>query len=377
MPVTIVTGFLGAGKTTLLNRVLKERHGLRVCVIENEFADDVGVESLIMKDGLGRDEGGGLFSLPNGCMCCSMRDGLVLTLERVLAERDAFDYILVEPSGLASPGPIAATFYEATEEGGALRLDGIIAVVDAARILSQLDEPRAAGVLNEPLQQVACADVILLNKVDTVESEAALGAIEERLRSINGLARITRSVRCETDLRSLLDIRAFDNAAFVGPVARASDAAGGGDGHAHEHTSECGCGAGPAIVTDAHHTHDARIRTIVLRCERPLSRRAFAEWMGHLLWDNLGAAEEEGLPPPTCILRGKGVLCIYAESEEVHPARHIFQSVCETMDVHEATGEAAPWEAGTPRHSVVVLIGRALDEAALQAGLLACSGARP
>ncbi len=357
MPVTIVTGFLGAGKTTLLNRVLKERHGLRVCVIENEFADDIGVESLIMKDGLGRDEGGGLFSLPNGCMCCSMRDGLVLTLERVLAERDAFDYILVEPSGLASPGPIAATFYEATEEGGALRLDGIIAVVDAARILAQLDEPRAPGVMNEPLQQVACADVILLNKADTVESEAALAAIEKRLRSINGLARITRSVRCETDLRSLLDIRAFDNAAFVGPAARLSDEEGV-DGHAH--TSECG--AGPCIVTDAHHTHDVRIETIVLRCERPLSRRAFEEWIGHLLWDE-GAV----------ILRGKGVLCVYGEGGQVHPARHIFQSVCETMDVHEATGGAAAWEAGLPLPSVVVLIGRALNGAALQAGLLACS----
>lgn len=356
-PVTIVTGFLGAGKSTLLNYILTERHGLRIAVIENEFGESVGVESLVVKAGLGGDAVDGFYELANGCLCCTSRDELVTTLERLAARPGAaYDHVLVELSGLASPGPVARAFW--ADEGNtdaAFTLDSIVCVADAARLPRQLAERAAAAADSaspgEAAQQVAFADVVLLNKADTVDA-AALAAAREAVRRINGVARVVTCVRAHTDLAALLRVRAFEG----GGEGRATDEIEGSDalcaGEAPCTADACCARAGgddSSTHALAHsHAHSSTVRTITLRADRPLLRDAFMHWAGALLWAEPRAGEPR-------VLRGKGVLT-FAGSPHVH----IFQSVEDTFDVTPVTeGDAQAWAAGGggSGKSALVLIG--------------------
>jgi G3E family GTPase len=193
-PVTILSGFLGSGKTTLIQYILKSPdHGKRIAVIENEFGDGLSVESLIARDGINdytedNQEGGGtsstttttttttrtrksalqdLIELPNGCICCTVKDSLVATLERLITKRKDLDYILIEASGMANPGPIASVFWLDDELQSRIRLDGIVTLVDACHIHQQLEETYEAS------QQVAYADRILINKIDLLASSTS------------------------------------------------------------------------------------------------------------------------------------------------------------------------------------------------------------
>jgi len=161
VPVTIITGFLGAGKTTLLRHVLASPHGLRIAVIQNELSAAQGLEtsSVVGPNGETFDE---WLELSNGCVCCAVRDDLVNGIEQLMAVRGRFDYILVETTGMADPGPVAESFWLDAELESPLRLDGIVTVVDAINL------PRQLGEL-EACRQIGCADAILLNKVDAVE----------------------------------------------------------------------------------------------------------------------------------------------------------------------------------------------------------------
>ena len=197
IPVTILTGFLGSGKTTLLNRILSEEHGKRIAVIENEFGE-VGIDQALV---INADEE--IFEMSNGCICCTVRGDLIRVLGNLMKRRDKFDYVLVETTGLADPGPVAQTFFMDDEIREEYALDGIVTLVDAAHIEQQI------GRSDESTEQIAFADVLVLNKTDLVDGEA-LDTLETRLRDMNRMARVVRSEMAEVPVDTVLNLGAFD-----------------------------------------------------------------------------------------------------------------------------------------------------------------------
>lgn len=181
IPVTILTGFLGSGKTTLLNRILHENHGKRIAVIENEFGE-VGVDNDLV---IGAEEE--IFEMNNGCICCRVRGDLIRILHSLMDRRAGFDYIMIETTGLADPGPVVQTFFLEETLREALIVDAVVTVVDAKFIEAHIDGNDKAK------EQIAFADVILLNKADLVDAQT-LDSLEVRLRRVNAAAKIHRTV---------------------------------------------------------------------------------------------------------------------------------------------------------------------------------------
>jgi G3E family GTPase len=197
IPVTVLTGFLGSGKTTLLNHILTAQHGRRIAVIENEFGE-IGIDNELV---INAEEE--VFEMNNGCICCTVRGDLIRILGQLLKRRDRFDYILVETTGLADPGPVAQTFIVDDEMKEAFRLDGIVTIVDAKHVSIHLDDS------DECQAQIAFADTVLLNKVDLV-SEVELAALESRIRRLNSAATLYRTRNAELPVERVVNLHAFD-----------------------------------------------------------------------------------------------------------------------------------------------------------------------
>lgn len=197
VPVTVLTGFLGSGKTTLLNYLLTAEHGKRIAVIENEFGE-VGVDQDLV---IGAEEE--IFEMNNGCICCTVRGDLIRILGNLMKRKEKFDYILVETTGMADPGPVAQTFFVDDEMQTKMKLDGIVTLIDAKHVWEHIDDS------SEVKEQIAFADVILLNKIDLVAPED-VERLEARIKSMNAAAKIYRTQNAVTDVEHILNVGGFN-----------------------------------------------------------------------------------------------------------------------------------------------------------------------
>ncbi len=313
IPVTILTGFLGAGKTTLLNRILTEQHGLKIAVIENEFGE-VGIDHELV---INADEE--LFEMNNGCICCTVRGDLIRILGNLMKRKDKFDHILIETTGLADPGPVVQTFFVDDQIKEKLFVNGVVTLVDAKHILQHIDEN------DEAAEQIAFADVILLNKCDLVD-EPDLVSLENRIRDVNALAVIHRTTRADIDIAKVMDVGGFnlDRAMEVNP-----------------HFLEPG----------HHHHHHSHISSVGIEAAGDCDGKKLNDWLSKLV-------QEQGAD----IFRMKGVFAVKNQADRV-----IFQGVHMLIDA----ANGGPW-GDRPRKNSLVFIGRHLDREALNAGFRAC-----
>lgn len=174
-------------KTTFLNYILTQNHGRKIAVIQNEFGEELGLERAFL---MGKDEGKvqEWMELPNGCICCTVRDELVLTLEKLIEKRDRFDYIIIETTGMADPGPLATSLWLDEDLGSSIELDAIITIVDSKNLLYHLNDKKCdSETSNEAQKQIAFADLIIVNKTDLV-TEHEVSSLIESIESINPFA---------------------------------------------------------------------------------------------------------------------------------------------------------------------------------------------
>jgi G3E family GTPase len=344
-PVTVLTGYLGAGKTTLLNRILSEPHGKKYAVIVNEFGE-IGIDNDLI---VNADEE--VFEMNNGCICCTVRGDLIRIIEGLMRRKGKFDAIIVETTGLADPAPVAQTFFVDEDVQKNARLDAVVTVADAKWLSDRLkDAPEAKN-------QIAFADVIVLNKTDLV-SKPELAEVEARIRGINPYAKLHRTERCKVALSDVLERGAFDLDRILEIEPEFLDA---GDGHDHHHDHDHHHGHdhhdhGHHDHGHSHgglkHYHDEDMQSLSLRSDKPLDPSIFMPWL-----QNLVATEGQK------ILRSKGILAFTDDDD-----RYVFQGVHMMLE----GDHQRKWKEGEPRESRVVFIGRELPEQMIRDGFESC-----
>jgi len=388
IPVTVLTGYLGAGKTTLLNRILSEDHGHKFAVIVNEFGE-IGIDNDLI---VGADEE--VFEMNNGCICCTVRGDLIRIIEGLMRRKGKFDAILVETTGLADPAPVAQTFFVDADVQNQTRLDAIVTVADAKFLAARLkDAPEAKN-------QIAFADVILLNKTDLV-TPAELEEVEARIRGLNPYAKLHHTQRCAIGLDAVLDRKAFDldrileiEPEFLTAQEHEHEhdhdhdhhdhghhhhghehGKAHGKEHGHDHDHDCGPDCGHEHHEHGHHDHhghghvhhdhghghhhaprvihDEQVRSVAFQLDGPVDPDLFMPWIQEVV-------QRDGPD----ILRSKGILAFPDE-----PKRYVFQGVHMILD-----GDLQrDWKPEEKKTSRIVFIGRKLKEEELRAGFEACA----
>jgi G3E family GTPase len=314
IPVTILTGYLGSGKTTLLNRILTEAHGKRFAVIINEFGE-IGIDHDLVVDA---DEE--IFEMNNGCICCTVRGDLIRIIAGLMRRSRGFDGIVVETTGLADPAPVAQTFFVDEDVSRRTRLDAIVTVTDARHLLVEIDRA------TEAQEQLAFADVVLVNKIDLVRADR-LASVERRIRRINPYAAIHRTERCGIDLANVLGRGAFN-------LERILEVE-------------------PGFLTEEHdHEHDDRIASLSLVADQPMNPAKFVPWIQNV-------AKRYG----TDILRMKGIIAMEDDDQ-----RFVVQGVHMLIE----GGSQRPWKRNEARQTRLVFIGRDLPTDLLRQGFQAC-----
>ena len=317
VPVTILTGFLGSGKTTLLNRILKEDHGQRIAVIENEFGEE-GVDNEILAQTQEQ-----IVEMNNGCICCTVRGDLIRILGELKGKRDKgelkFDRVVIETTGMADPGPVAQTFFTDEEIGAYYLLDSILTLVDAKHAPKQLDDFREAQ------EQVGFADRILLSKTDLVGDED-VKVLAERLRRMNPRAPVKKVHFGEMPIAEVFDLRGFNLNAILE--------------------------VDPEFLTETHHDHHDQVSSFVFKATKAFDGDKLEQFLS-------GMVKVYGPD----LLRYKGVLWMKG-----NPRRVVFQGVHQMMG-----GDLGkPWGKTEKKGSLMVFIGKNLPKDLFLAGLEAC-----
>jgi len=343
IPVTVLTGYLGSGKTTLLNRILSENHGKKYAVIVNEFGE-INIDSDLIVES---DEE--IYEMNNGCICCTVRGDLIRVVEGLMRRPDRFDAIIVETTGLADPVPVAQTFFMDDDVRAKATLDAVVALVDAKHLPLRLKDSREAE------DQIAFADVVLINKTDLVD-QSDLSAIEATIRAINPSAIIHHTNRANIALDQILERGAFDlqRALENDPHFLDENEECSHDHDHHEHEHEHG--------HDHHHhhhhanpAHDVTVQAISLRGGE-MNPNLFFTWLQQV-------TQTQGPD----ILRLKGIIAFAQD-----PERYVVQGVHMILEGEHQRS----WRDGEARASRLVFIGRNLDEGALKAGFDGCQSAK-
>ncbi|MEO1004898.1 MAG: GTP-binding protein [Cyanobacteria bacterium J06638_38] len=312
IPVTVLTGYLGAGKTTLLNQILTQEHGKRIAVIVNEFGE-IGIDNQLVVDS---DEE--ILEMNNGCICCTVRGDLIRIIGKLLDRRDSFDHLIIETTGLADPAPVIQSFFVDEILYQQMQLDAIVTVVDAKYIQDHWSS-------SEAQEQIAFADVILVNKTDLVSTEE-LNSLHQQIRGLNAIANIHSTQNCQIDIDCILGIGAFDlkNALTIDPQ----------------------------FLEESAHEHDQSVATVAIANQGIVNGDKLNRWLNQLVQ----AIGQD-------LFRMKGILNVDDEDR-----RFVFQGVHMTLDGRPGK----PWKPKETKTNELIFIGRNLNESELREGFFTC-----